>query len=53
MPWPRLPPWFTATRLRVIALGALTLLLVLVLALAVYSSVALSRFERVEARRVR
>jgi penicillin-binding protein 1B len=51
MPWPRLPAWLTATRLRIVALGALTLLLVLVLALAVYSSVALSRFERVEARR--
>ena len=51
MQWPRLPSWPTGSRWRIVGLGALALLLVLVLALVVYSSVALSRFERVEARR--
>ena len=43
--------WPSSRRLRVVGLAAGTLLALLLLVLVVYSAVALSRFERVEARR--
>jgi penicillin-binding protein 1B len=57
--WPRVPlprwltwpVWLPRRRWRVLALGATALLVLLGAALAVYSTVALSRFARVETRR--
>ena len=43
--------WPSSRRLRVVGLAAGTLLALLLVVLVVYSVVALSRFERVEARR--
>ena len=51
MQWLRLLSWPSARRLRLVGLAAGALLIFLVLALVGYSTVALSRFERVEARR--
>jgi penicillin-binding protein 1B len=51
MPWPRLPSWPFASRLRLLGLVAGGMLLVVLLALVAYSTLALSRFARVEARR--
>jgi penicillin-binding protein 1B len=51
MKWPWPGSWASASRWRVVGLAALGLLAVLLVALAGYSWVALSRFERVEARR--
>ena len=51
MKWPRLPSWPSAARLRLAGLVVATLFGLILLALASYSLVALSRFERVETRR--
>ncbi|HEX6209248.1 MAG TPA: PBP1A family penicillin-binding protein [Methylomirabilota bacterium] len=51
MRWPWPLSWPSSRRLRVVGLAAGTLLALLLVVLVVYSVVALSRFERVEARR--
>ena len=55
LPWPpsrpSWPSWLSGRRLRLIGLGTAALLAVVVLLLAVYSVLALARFERVETRR--
>jgi penicillin-binding protein 1B len=51
MRWPRLRFWPSAHGLRLAGLAVAALLVVLLLALVGYSTVALARFERVEARR--
>jgi penicillin-binding protein 1B len=49
LPWS--PSWRSLSRWKVLGLAAAALLAVVVLVLIVYSSIALSRFERVETRR--
>ncbi len=65
MKWPSLPAWrptwppawrpawlwLSGSRLRLLGLGVGALLAVLLVTVAIYSSVALARFERVEERR--
>src|SRR5713101_5595162 len=57
MNWPSMPawrrpgPWLRMRRLRALGIGAGAGLALLLVALAVYSAVALARFERVEERR--
>jgi penicillin-binding protein 1B len=54
-PWPPFrpswPSWLSGRRLRLLGLGTGALLAVVVLLLAIYSVLALARFERVETRR--
>jgi penicillin-binding protein 1B len=49
--WPPRPSWLSLPRWRLLGLGAVAVLGLIVLLLVVYSSLALSRFERVETRR--
>jgi penicillin-binding protein 1B len=52
LPWlPRPLPWSSLSRWRVLALALAGLLAVVMVVVIVYSSIALSRFERVETRR--
>ena len=49
--WRPLWRWLSRSRLRLLGIAALALLAVLVVTVAIYSSLALARFERVEERR--
>ena len=49
--WRPLWRWLSRSRLRLLGIAALALLAVLVATVAIYSSLALARFERVEERR--
>jgi penicillin-binding protein 1B len=55
LPWPpsrpSWPSWLSGRRVRLIGLGTSALLAIVILLLAIYSILALARFERVETRR--